>query len=65
MANGAEAIQLFLNRLLKRSVLNEAERAAILALPMTRHHARPGEDFVGLGELVDLVAKSGGNARAA
>jgi CRP-like cAMP-binding protein len=45
-------LQRFLDRLTSRSVLSESEQQAILSLPAYAAHARPGEDFVRLGERV-------------
>jgi hypothetical protein len=46
-------LQRFVDRLTDRSVLSEAEQQAILDLPTRVEHARPNEDFVGLGERVN------------
>jgi CRP-like cAMP-binding protein len=45
-------LQRFLDRLTSRSVLSEREQQAILNLPAYAAHARPGQDFVRLGERV-------------
>lgn len=45
--------QPFLNRLLSRSKLNEAEQGAILSLPGTPMQVQINRDFVRLGERVD------------
>jgi CRP-like cAMP-binding protein len=47
------SIQSYLNRLLSRSVLNDDEQRAILALPYQRLEVRGNYDFVRLGETVD------------
>lgn len=47
------SLQSYLNRLLSRSVLSEAEQQAILSLPCHRLEVRGNFDFVRLGETVD------------
>jgi CRP-like cAMP-binding protein len=47
------ALQLYLNRLLLRSRLDEAERAAVLALPNRAVQIKTYTDFVRLGEAAD------------
>lgn len=57
---GASPVQLFLGRLLRRSVLTEEEQAAILGLPVEEATYGPNRDFVAQGQRVDracLVAE--------
>lgn len=53
MNDAHHALSLWLDRLLLRSTLDEAERQAILALPGTLEPVRANRDFVRLGERVD------------
>ncbi len=63
------ALQLFVNRLLSRSILTEEEEAAVLRLPGQVKQIAAHQDFVRLGEQVDhsclvvngLVARFGQN----
>lgn len=47
------SLQLFLDRLASRSVLNDREQQAILELPAKAQEIAPNHDFVRLGERVD------------
>lgn len=47
------ALAAFLNRLCKRSLLNEEEQAAILSLPATSRQVHANRDVVRLGEQLD------------
>ena len=49
----APSLQRYLGRLLRRSVLSQAEQDAVLGLPFDEALYRPNEDIVRLGELVD------------
>lgn len=50
---GVPAVQLFLERLVRRSVLDVEEREAILSLPVETQKVGANRDFVGYGQRTD------------
>jgi CRP-like cAMP-binding protein len=53
MSAGQRGLELFLNRLLRRSMLTDAEQRAILALPGEEVAVEANRDFIRMGEQVD------------